>query len=124
MRILLTGDRTQDFFSLKNLLEQEGELTIIGIAIDAQSLHKLVLERQPDVVMLDWDHSELCSDDVLSLMRGLRPGLKVMGFSHRDEACREALAAGVDAFVTRDTPLQWLLVTLRTLGQLSPYYVG
>lgn len=50
--------------------------------------------------------------------------MKVVAYSERTEARLEALTSGADAFVSRDEPLEWLLITLRKIGGLSPVFAG
>ena len=53
-----------------------------------------------------------------SFLRGYRSWLKVVALNGRPEA-RGALAAGMDAFVSKGDPLEQLLVTVRNCWERS-----
>lgn len=124
MRVLLTGDRTLAHSGFKRLLEQDPEVKVVGTAAGAQDLEHQVRHTQPDLLLLDWDDPRLQATSLFSVLRSLRSSLKVVAFSRNQTARQEALAAGADAFVSREAPFEWLLITLRTLGRLSPHFVG
>jgi two-component system KDP operon response regulator KdpE len=124
MRILLTDDQSKRCTALKQFLEQESELSVVGEAVEATDLLMQAQETHPDLVLLDWGLPGLPATDVLSALHNLGYPLKVVAFSENREARYEALAAGADAFVSREDPQEWLLTTLRTVGGLSPCVVG
>jgi DNA-binding NarL/FixJ family response regulator len=124
MRVLLTDNRTKTRAALKRLLEQEPEVSVVGEVAGAEDLLAQVQETRPDLVLLDWELSGLQATDLLSALHSLYRPLKVIAFSRNREARQEALAAGADAFVSREEPLEWLLITLHAVGGLSPCFVG
>ena len=124
MRVLLIDDRPQMRSALRCLLEQEPGLSIVGEAAETKGLLAQVHEIRPDLVLLDWELPGLQAADLLPSLHVLRCPPKVVAFSERREARQEALAAGADAFVSREDPPEWLLNTLRRVGRLSPYFVG
>jgi DNA-binding NarL/FixJ family response regulator len=124
MRVLLTASRRHVRSALRRMLEQEPELNVVGTAAKAVDLQQQVRKTQPDLVLLDWDVAELQASDLVSNLHSIHSSLKVVAFSQNTDARQEALAAGADAFVSRETPFEWLLITLRALGRLSPHFVG
>jgi DNA-binding NarL/FixJ family response regulator len=124
MRVLLTAKSTRARSALSKLLEQEPELSIVGTADEAGDLRNQIRETKPDLVLLDWDSPDLQSTDLLHSMHSSHASLKVIAFSQSRDARRQALDAGADAFVSREAPWEWFLITLRALGGLSPQFVG
>ena len=125
MRVLVTEDQTKKMCeALKRLLAQESELNVVGQAAEAADLLIQVQETRPDLVLLDWELPGLERTDLLSALHDLGFPLKVVAFSESREMCHEALAAGVDAFVSREEPQEQMLTTLRTVGGLSPLFLG
>ena len=117
MRILLVDDQSKVRSALRLVLEQQPGVHILGEAVDATGLLDWVKAACPDVVLLDWELPGLPDDDdVLSVLRARCPHLKVIALSGRPEARRAALAAGVDAFVSKGDPPERLLKTLRAVG--------
>ncbi len=121
MRVVLAGERTSDQSGLRRLLEREPELNVVSTVSSARDLPTHVKDAQPEVLLLDWELQDLQATDLLSVLRALCRPLKVVAFSSNRGARHAAMAAGADAFVSRDEPLEWLLMTLRTIGRLSPH---
>jgi two-component system invasion response regulator UvrY len=121
MRVVLAGERTSDQSGLRRLLEREPELNVVSTVSSARDLPTYVKDAQPEVLLLDWELQDLQSTDLLSVLRALYRPLKIVAFSSNRGARNAAMAAGADAFVSRDEPLEWLLTTLRALGRLSPH---
>ena len=109
MRIMLADNRRKVRFALRALLEQQSSLEVIGEAIDAQDLMACVENSCPDVVLLDWELPGMATHDLLSALRSACPELLIIALSGRVSGQREALAAGVDAFVSTGEPPERLL---------------
>jgi two-component system response regulator DesR len=122
MRILLVDDQSKILSALRLLLEQEG-MMVIGEVAKAEDLLVHVEVTRPDVALLDWELPGLQTADpstgsaprLLSKLRAHYPQLRVIALSGRPEARQTALAAGVDAFVSKGDPAESLLKTLRTI---------
>ena len=112
MRVLLADDQSKVRSALRLLLEQEPELSGVSEATDADELLAQVGTFRPDIVLLDWELPGLEADGLLPTLRELCPRLKVIALSGRPEACRAALAAGADAFVSKGDPPERLLAAV------------
>ena len=124
MRVLLADDRTQVCLALKRLLEQEPELSVVGEASEAKDLLARVQETRPDLVLIDWELPGLRAADLLPALRAICCPMMVVALSGHKEMRQKALAAGANAFVSKEEPLNRLLTILRTVGGLSPYFAG
>lgn len=105
-------------------MEQEPELSVVGEAVEAQDLLAQARVIHPDLVLLDWELPGLQGTGLLLALHGLGCPMKVVAYSERMEARQEALAAGADAFHSKDEPLEWLLITLYAFAGLSPCFAG
>jgi DNA-binding NarL/FixJ family response regulator len=124
LRVLLMSNQRKLCLALKGTLEQEPELDISGAAPEVKSWLSQIDQVQPDLVLLDWDLPGLQAADLLCAIHRIDYAPKVVVFSQRRDAGHEALAAGATAFICRDDPVQQLLITLRQVGGLSPYFVN
>jgi DNA-binding NarL/FixJ family response regulator len=124
MRVLLTARREGTRSALKRLLDQESELNVVSTVASAGDLLPQAQETQPDMVVLDWELPGLRASDVLSSLHSLSHSVKVVAFSKTQGARQDAINAGADAFVSREAPPEWLLITMRTVGGLSPRFVA
>jgi len=112
MKILLADDNREVRSALRLLLEQEPISALVIDVTDAQELHAHLNGDCPLVLLLDWELPGFKSSDILSLARSRCPGMKVIALSSKYEARQEALAARVDAFVSKAEPPEQILSTL------------
>lgn len=113
MRVLLADDQAKVRSALKLLLEHESGVCVVGECADADALLAQMELTQPDVVLLDWELPGHEERDLLARLRALSPHVRVIALSGRLEANHEALAAGVDAFVSKSDPPERLLESLQ-----------
>lgn len=109
MRILLADAQPKVRFAMRVLLERQPGLEVIGEAVDAEDLLAQVETTCPDLVLLGWELPGLEAADLVSALRQAGPNLSVIALSGRPEACRAALGAGADAFVSKGDPPERLL---------------
>jgi DNA-binding NarL/FixJ family response regulator len=124
MYLLLANRHEQECKALRLLFEQDPEVELAGEAAEAGGLLAQARAVRPDMVLLDWELPGLQASDMLQALRCLGHPLKVVAFSSRREARQEAVEAGVDAFVSREEPVEELLKTVRALAELSPCFAG
>lgn len=115
MRILVADDQREVRSALRLLLEQEVGKCVVGEASDPDRLILEVGSCCPDVLLLDWELTDLQVPETLASLRSLCPQLLVIALSGRPEVRPKALAAGADAFVSKGDPPEYLLATLRAL---------
>jgi DNA-binding NarL/FixJ family response regulator len=113
MRIMLADDRPKTRFALRQLLDRQPGLQVVGEAKNAGELSAHLEAACPDLVLLDWELPDLArSASSLSALRTICPGLRVVALSGRPEAREAALTAGADAFVSKAGPPEWLLAAI------------
>jgi DNA-binding NarL/FixJ family response regulator len=123
MQILLADSHAKGRAALRRLLEQDPEWSVVGEADEAQGLLAQVHALHPDLVLFDWELPGRQAFDLLPALYAVWCPVKVVAFGERREARQGALAAGVDAFVSKQDPLEWLLATLHAVAGLSPAFV-
>ena len=112
MRILLADDQSEVRLALKILLGQESGLEIVEEAEELGSLIIKAKESKPDLILLDWELSNLRVSDLIPVFRCLFPDLVIIAMSGRPEASKSAISAGVDAFVSKGENSEKLLETI------------
>jgi DNA-binding NarL/FixJ family response regulator len=117
MRVLLADDQAQVRSALQTLLKQERGVSVVGEASEARDLLTQIGATHPDLVLLDWELPGLPAIGSLPALRMICPTLLVIALSGRPEVRQEALAAGVDAFVSKIDPPERLLAALHAIGQ-------
>jgi DNA-binding NarL/FixJ family response regulator len=111
-RILIADDQPQVRSALRVLLMQEPDLVVVGEAVDTGQALELAAGQRPDLVLLDWELPDQGGAAALAGLREVHPGLAVIALSGKPEAQRAALAAGVDAFVSKGKPPEYLMASV------------
>lgn len=114
MRVLIADDQPEVRSALRLLLEQEGEIAVVGEAGGAGSLLQTVQSLCPDVVLLDWELPGQDSALLLGELRHVCPRVRAVALSGRPEARGRALAAGAFAFASKGDPPERLIAILST----------
>ncbi len=118
MRILLADDEVNVRSALRLLLEQQPNVSVLNEAADADGLLAALADpaaEPPDLILFDWELPGIAPAGGVARMRSLCPRARILALSGRPESYRAALAAGVDAFVSKGDPPERLVATLRIL---------
>ena len=91
----------------------------MGEAEDGAEAVRLILEHQPDVVLLDLRLPELSGIEVMRRVRGLAPRTRflVLTTYDTDEYIAPALAAGAQGYLLKDAEPEELFRAIRALAQ-------
>jgi DNA-binding NarL/FixJ family response regulator len=115
MRVLLADDQIRVRSALQLSLAQITPLHIVGEVADATSLLLAVAEKKPELLLLDWELPGLPPEQLLRLIWYERPSLKIIAMSSNPEAETEAVAAEVDAFISKTAPPDQVLAIIEAL---------
>lgn len=104
MRVLLVEDHTLVREGLRLLLEEMGNIAVVGQATDGLQALSLAEQLQPDLVILDVSLPNLNGLEAASRLRSMaRPPEIIMLSQHnRIEYVVQALRAGARAYVLKD----------------------
>lgn len=121
MRILLADDQSRVRFALRVLLHQQPGMEVVAEAVDGMDLLDKAEVTHPDLVLLDWELPGMAQNQIMTELRCRCPQSRVVVLSGRPEACGEALAVGVDQFVSKAHPPERLLEAIEAMEcQESP----
>jgi DNA-binding NarL/FixJ family response regulator len=95
------------------VLSQEPDLRVVGESGAAEGLVERIGAAGADLVLVDWTLAGPGDNGVVAALRELSPRPRVIALSGRPEHRDEAIAAGVDAFVSKGDPPDHLLSTVR-----------
>ena len=124
MNVVLADHQARERKALARLLKQDPELNLVADTDEINSLLAQIRAMHPDLVLLDWELPGPKATDFLQALQCLGYPLKVVAFSSRAEVRQAVLAAGADAFVSKDEPVEELLRTVRAVGELSPCFAA
>jgi DNA-binding NarL/FixJ family response regulator len=109
LSIILADDETAIRSALALTLKQKLNIQNLCEAANMQELLLRVRETGAALVLLDWELPGLAAESGLAALRRLNPDLKVVALSARPEARQTALAANVEAFVSKTEPPDTML---------------
>lgn len=113
MRVTVADDRPEVRSALRLLLEQEGWSADVTEAGSSGELLDGVASFCPDLVLLDWELSDMGPEQLLPHLRAACPRSVVVALSGRPESRQAAIIAGADAFVSKGDPPERLVEALR-----------
>lgn len=126
LRILLVDDHEVVRRGLASLLDGNEGWEIVGEASDGRTAVRLVIEQQPDVVVMDVRMPELNGFEATSRILKLRPQTEVLVLSLDDgeQVVREVIAAGARGYVLKSDAGRYLVEAVRSLGRHQPYFTS
>ena len=126
LRVLLVDDHDLFRTGLRNLLEEEGRLTVAGEAANGAEAVRLVRELAPDVVVMDLNMPGMGGVDATRHITGIAPLTRVvmLTISDQDNDVMDAILAGACGYLLKDSSIQDLMAGIRAaaLGEslISP----
>ena len=115
MRIFIASADKTSRIALQLLLESEPGMVVIGIADRAEGLLTLVGASQPEVLLLDYELARQTTVTLISDLRHLEQSPIIIVLSINVQVKPMVLAAGADAFISKNVPPDELLPILRTM---------
>jgi len=129
IRVLIADDNTRSRNGLRALLGTVGlnlsvafgrggrnetgpEVEVVGEAIDGREAVRQVMERRPDVVLMDVRMPVMDGLDATRLIKNKWPGVKIVVLTLYATYRAEALAAGADAFLVKGCPNEELFAAI------------
>ncbi len=99
------------------LVESEPGLVVVGMSDRAESLLTVVRALHPEVLVLDYELAKQAVVDLISDLHHLEHPPKIIVLSVDPQVKATALAAGADAFISKNVPPDNLLSMLREMRQ-------
>ncbi len=129
-RVVLIDDSRMARLGLREQLNRTAEFRVVGEAASTAEGLELVERLQPDVVLLDISLPDGSGVRACRRLMAERPETKVLILSVYDAAAviREALAAGAQGYVLKDTPVAMWRNVIRRVAEghplMGPQLVG
>ena len=122
---ILVADDNNDFTAtLSSYLEQEEEMEIIGIARDGNEAYNMVLELQPDIILLDMIMPHLDGLGVLEKIADTdmekRPLSIILSAVGQDKITQKAIALGAQYYIVKPFDINVLVKRMRELKNYQP----
>src|SRR6185437_13834592 len=122
-RVYLVDDHPLMRESLEGLLKQELDLSICGQADNAKRAQREILEKKPDLVILDITLNESSGFDIIKGLRAESPRLKIIVLSMHDERlyAERCIRAGANGYLMKRESSQRIVSAIRDVlaGKLA-----
>jgi len=122
MRVLVVESLPHVRSALRFLLSRQSDIQFVGsIGAEPDLAAKLALIA-PDVIVLDWALPRHTASHLLNVLRQLPYQPRIIVLGNKPYAEQAALAAGADAFVSKNDSPDMVLRMVRSVGvgQRSP----
>jgi DNA-binding NarL/FixJ family response regulator len=119
LRVLIVDDHDLFRSGLRNLLEVEDGIEIIGEAAGGHEAVKIVRELAPDVVVMDLNMPGMGGVEATRHITTLAPLTRVvmLTISDQDNDVIDAILAGACGYLLKDSSIQELIAGIRAASQ-------
>jgi DNA-binding NarL/FixJ family response regulator len=115
IRVLLCDDHTILRDGLRNLLEGEPDLQVVGEASDGQQAIQAVRDLQPDVVLMDINMPGMSGMEAVEKLTAEFEGIRILiltMFNHEEYLFR-TIRAGAKGYLLKDSPVSEVVEAIR-----------
>lgn len=118
IRVALADDHAIIRDGIRALLQQEGDMQVVGEASNGRQLLTLLAEVPVDVVLLDINMPELDGYDTLQQLRGQHPTVRVLILSmlSHQEYVNKIMHAGAAGYVLKSVGKDEILFAIRAVA--------
>jgi DNA-binding NarL/FixJ family response regulator len=120
IRVLIADDEALVRGGFRSMLERHTDIDVVGEAGDGEEALALVLELDPDIILMDVRMPRLdgleATRRLLSQPGGHAPRVLMLTTFDRDLYIYEALKAGASGFMLKDSPPERLAAAIRVVA--------
>ncbi|WP_114748842.1 response regulator transcription factor [Pleomorphovibrio marinus] len=126
IRVVLADDHVVVRNGIKMLLENEGEIEVIGEASNGEEALEVAQSLKPDVLILDIRMPIMTGLEASSQLHSISPTTKVLILSmHNDEEyIIQSVECGASGYLLKDTSKDEFIKAIRTVHQGGKYFSG
>ena len=124
IQVLLADDHALMRRGIRDLLEADDGIKIVGEAGDGREAIELTEKFRPDVLIIDLTMPELNGLDAIRQIRKELPEVELLVFSMHssEELIREVFAAGARGYVLKSDAALYLVEAVKSLARHKPFF--
>ncbi len=124
IRILIADDHAVVRAGVRALVEREPSWEICAVAQNGREALDLCLRLRPDILILDFNMSDLNGADVLRELRRQKSETEILVFSahEAEEMIEDLLQAGAKSYIRKSDAPEHLIAAIRSLSLHKPYF--
>ena len=123
IKLAIAEDHQSLIDGITLFLEYEEDISIVGTAIDGESLLKIVEQKSPTVVLTDIRMPKMDGIEATKHIKKIHPDIKVLAFSMFDQtdAIEQMLDAGATGYILKNSALEEVLNAIRSVAEGNTY---
>lgn len=104
---------------LRNLLEIEEDIQVVGEADSGEDAIGKIRECTPDVVLMDINMPRMTGVEVTGILKKLYPEVKILVLTmhNHDEYFLAAIREGADGYLLKDAPFDQVIEAIRSVAR-------
>ncbi|RHW40286.1 DNA-binding response regulator [Neobacillus notoginsengisoli] len=119
IRLMLVDDHAVLRDGLKNILDLESDIKVVGEAVSGMDALSKVPDLMPDVILMDINIPDKNGIEVTGILKREYPAIKILMltmFDH-DEYFMSAIREGADGYLLKDAPSQHVIEAIRSVAR-------
>ena len=124
--IVLADDHSLVRDGIKALLESESDLEVIGEASNGNEAVAMVLEKKPDLLIIDIRMPEMNGIEAVERLKVENSSVKsiILSMHDSEEYILQSLGAGASGYLLKDTGKVEFIKAIRTVTEGGKYFSG
>ena len=124
IKVFLADDHAMLRDGLKNILQQKGDIEVVGEAGDGLEAVKKIKATKPDVCVIDISMPRLKGTDVIKMVKEQFPETKivVLTMHDREEYVYTSLKEGALAYVLKSSPSEDIIAAVYNAYRGKPFF--
>ncbi|MBK9226427.1 MAG: response regulator transcription factor [Ignavibacteria bacterium] len=123
IRLIMADDHPIFREGLRQIIEKDSRIKIIGEADNGQKALELIEEKMPDIALLDIDMPKLTGLEVLKKVSGTSVKIIFLTMYSEEDIFDEAMGLGVKGYVLKDSAVNDILECILSVSE-GNYFIS
>ncbi|KFF16791.1 response regulator [Flavobacterium hydatis] len=126
IRVVLADDHVFVRDGIKSLLKNESNIEVVGEAADGLEALEIVINKQPDLLIVDIRMPHLTGIEVVERLREQNQSVKIiiLTMHESEEYVLKSIKAGADGYLLKGSSKEEFLKALHTVAMGGKYFSG
>lgn len=126
IRVVLADDHVFVRDGIKSLLKNESNIEVVGEAADGLEALEIVIDKQPDLLIVDIRMPHLNGIEVVEKLRDQNQSVKIiiLTMHESEEYVLKSIKAGADGYLLKGSSKEEFLKALHTVAMGGKYFSG